>query len=785
MLNRWFDRSTSWIAVHPPLATALIVVISIGALAGYLDPGWVKRIWSTITQTNGETTNVTTTSGTVPSKSNAERPTVGVSRRAQIQSNPDAIIVVETPDLFTQAGWDAYRAIVRELESLEHVAEVSSLESVPAMNLFGLADPIFPRIPASPERFLRAKERALSHPFLVGQMISADGQTSLLMVSFDFLMIQSDQDCIEGLRLAAEKAAARFPNTRFTFTVTGRVPIVLSSVQGQDNDRFKYQLIGYTIIVLMSVILFRGVSAVVIVTLASAMGVFWTVGYSRYFDVDFNPLVNVILPVLVSLVGFTDGVHLMTTIRRNRASGATGLEAAAQGIRQVGLACALTSLTTAIGLGSLMLAEHRIVQEFGKCSVVGVTLTFVAVITCIPVACWSPLGNRMHVGHEHSLVEKHLGRIGLLIDIVLKYKRMTSLIGIVLLVIACGISSSLRPDQRVATTLPRSSEAALGMAKMDQAMGGLEFARVDLNWTENRAWDDPVVARCIGRVDEILQNEPLLGHPLSIRTIVAALAGAPSSPDQMSLAELLPPSISETYYNPKNNMATVTFRVKDLGIAAYSPVFERVETQLRQLRDEFPGFRAELTGGAVWRWENLYQILIDLLLSLGSAMVIIFVVLGLVFRSATIGLISIIPNVFPLAAAGVYLVMVGQSLEIVTVCAFTVCLGIAVDDSIHFLARYQEVRAANPTLDRDQAIREAFTNVGTALIITTLVLLAGFASVFLADSRDHIIFATMGTITLTVALFADLLILPALLSWIGDSSSLPEGTVGSSDSGGT
>lgn len=766
MLNRWFDRSTSWIANHPLLAAAVIVLVSIGALAGYLDPGWVKRIWNATVPTNGETANTTPTGH---SNGNAARENAGISRRAQIQSNPDAIIVVETPDLFSQAGWDTYREIVRELENLEYVTEVSSLESVPSMNLFGLADPIFPRIPASPERFQRAKERALSHPFLVGQMISSDGQTTLLMVSINFLMIQSDADCIEGLRIAAEKAASRFPNTRFTFTVTGRVPIVLSSVQGQDTDRLKYQLIGYTIIVLMSVILFRGVSAVVIVTLASALGVFWTVGYSRYFDVDFNPLVNVILPVLVSLVGFTDGVHLMTTIRRNRADGATGLEAAAQGIRQVGLACFLTSLTTAIGLGSLMLAEHRIVQEFGKCSVVGVTLTFVAVITCIPVACWSPLGKRMHIGHEHSLVEKHLGRISLLIDMVLKYKRMTSWIGIVLLLIACVICSSLRPDQRLATTLPRSSEPALGMEKMDRAMGGLEFAKVNVRWSETRAWDDPEVARCIGRVDEILQKEPLLGHPLSIRTIVAALAGAPSAPDQMSLAELLPPQISENYYNPRNNRATVTFRVQDLGIAAYSPVFERIKTQLNELSEEFTGFSAELTGGAVSRWENLYQILIDLLLSLGSAMVIIFVVLGLVYRSIRIGLISIVPNVFPLAIAGVYLVLVGQSLEIVTVCAFTVCLGIAVDDSIHFLTRYQEVRAANPTLNSDQAIREAFTSVGTALIITTLVLVAGFASVFLADSRDHIIFATMGTITLTVALFADLLILPALLSWIGDS----------------
>jgi len=761
MLNRSFDRSTHWIAKHPSIAAFLIVLISAGALGGYFDPGWAKRVWTSLVGTSSDETAAATVELT------PQRIVPGGGRRPQLQTNADAIIVVETPDLFSQAGWDAYQAIVADLEKLPFVDSVRNLDSVPSMNLFGLADPIFPRIPSTPERFQRAKERALAHPFLVGQMISADGQTTLLMVQFDFLMVQSDADCVQGLRETAERAAARFPNTKFTFTVTGRVPIVLSSVQGQDSDRLKYQLIGYSIIVVMSVILFRGISAVVIVTLASALGVFWTVGYSRYFDVDFNPLVNVILPVLVSLVGFTDGVHLMTTIRRLRAGGATGLEAAVEGIRQVGWACFLTSLTTAIGLGSLMLAEHRLVQEFGKCSLVGVGLTFVAVITCIPVACASPLGKRMHVGHENSLIEKHLSRISLLIDFVLKYKRTVSLAGIALLVVACAICSTLRPDQRVATTLPRSSEPALGMEKLDRAMGGLEFAQVDISWSDARKWDDPEVARFIGRVDEILSQESLLGHPLSIRKIASSLAGSPSAPDQMSLTALLPNQLRRSYYNPDEQTATVTFRVQDLGIAKYSAVFERVNAQLRVLEQEFPGFEAKLGGGAVWRWENLYQIVIDLLVSLGSAMVIIFVVLGLVYRSVTLGLISIVPNVFPLAVAGVYLAIVGQSLEIVTVCAFTVCLGIAVDDTIHFLTRYQEALKGDSPEERNRAIREAFTSVGTALIITTLVLVAGFASVFLADSRDNIIFATMGTITLTVALFADLLILPALISWVG------------------
>ena len=104
----------------------------------------------------------------------------------------------------------------------------------------------------------------------------------------------------------------------------------------------------------------------------------------------------------------------------------------------------------------------------------------------------------------------------------------------------------------------------------------------------------------------------------------------------------------------------------------------------------------------------------------------------------------------------------GQSLEIVTVCAFTVCLGIAVDDTIHFLTRYQEEKEKSD--DELMAIQRAFTGVGTALILTTIILVSGFCTVLFSDSRDHFIFASMGIITLSAALFADMVFLPAMLA---------------------
>ena len=131
------------------------------------------------------------------------------------------------------------------------------------------------------------------------------------------------------------------------FQVTGRMPAWITALRSHEANQVKYQVIGYGVILAMAVVLFRGFQAVLIVALAPALGVFWTLGFLRFFDLQDNPFNDVILPVLVSLVGFTDGVHMMVQLRKLRASGLPERDAARSALQQVGWACMLTSLTTA------------------------------------------------------------------------------------------------------------------------------------------------------------------------------------------------------------------------------------------------------------------------------------------------------------------------------------------------------------------------------------------------------------------------------------------------------
>lgn len=697
---------------------------------------------------------------------NAEAPS-GSGERLRVATDDfqrrtaDCFLVVETEDLFTPAATAAVRHMVAAVEQLPYVDSITWVDTVPVLNIFGLREPLLPPNDASPERFRDTRERVLQHPLVAGQLLSDDGRTLLMPIAFDWLDVTSDEDCSSAILQVARSAAAESAGVPLRVRLTGRVPLYLAHREAFHRNQMKFQAIAYGLVLLLALILFRGVRAVLTVALAPALGVYWTMGLLNWLDELSNPLTSVVLPVLLVMVGLTDGVHLMVQIRRGRVEGLPPDQAAARALRQVGLACLLTSLTTAIGFASLLLAHSEFVRGFGRGCFCGVVLTFFAVIITIPLVSSTRFGRTLHHGHEHDLVGRGLRRSGWIIAGVLRHARAVTAVAIVSTVALTWVALTLRPDDRMRDSQPTGSEAYQALAHCDRALGGIEMIRVVATWSEPRQ-NQQQVLDVIDRIERVLDGEDLIRHPLSILSILAALPGEAPATERMSLLELLPSRVKSTYLDDSARKAVVTARIQDLGIARYEPVFRRVEQQLAGLSGEFPGFEFELAGEPVTRGRNLHRIVTDLASSLGTAALIIFVVMALAYRSVRLGLITIIPNLFPLVATGAMMVWLDHPLEIASVCSFTVCLGIAVDDTIHFLTRFQEEMRSEA--DVSAALARSFMDVGSAMVITTTILVTGFGTVLTSDLPGHRYFAAMAVSTISAALIGDLIFLPALLA---------------------
>ncbi len=762
---------------YPKSCLIFALLVTALAIAGYYRPDWPQEMWDAFQtkEASKETELNQGSKGAGSNSSSGQRRRLRSSRVASTTlGNADAFLVVQSKQFFTREGAAAIRHVIERLEALDTVANVTWMDNAPPLNIFGLAEPILPRGNASPQRFEVARKKALQHPLVVGMFLSPDTETLLLTINFDWVFVQEDADCDARLLETAQTALSDFPNVDMTFAVTGPVPLRLMLIKNQESNKLKFQIIGYGMILLMAAILFRGLSVVFVVAAAPTIGVFWTLGLIRYFGLENNPFSDVILPVLLSLVGFTDSVHMMVYIRRCLHQGMNPLEACRQALAAVGLACFLTSLTTAIGMGALILAKHEIVREFGMACVIGVFATWLSVMLVVPLACTTSWSNRLARGTERGWIDRNLYRFARGVGFFLKRPKLTSYTSIAVTLILSAVALTLRPDDRKSNLLPTGSSAQKALAHLDQSMGGLDVCSVNIRW-ENQETTPEEVAGIVTEIDRVLDSEPLLGHPLSVCRLLAALPGEGAPAEKMSMVDLFPPPLKLAVYDPDEQQAKVTFRVQDLGTAAYKPTFERIENAFQQIASAHPGLEITLSGEPIWRWHDLYQVVTDLTSSLGTASFVILLVFAISFRSIRIGLIAIVPNLLPLAMAATWLVVTGQALDIVSVCAFTVCLSIAVDDTIHFIARYRDEQHT-PGESRLVVIERAFQGVGTALIMTTIVLVAGFSSVLISETRDHRVFASLAIVTLTSALFCDLFLLPALLAYFDRSGGEPRNT---------
>lgn len=685
----------------------------------------------------------------------------------------DCVIVIEpaagadgtaTGDLFTPERIAALRATVDRLKELEGVSEVRSLSDVVVVDPAATgARSLLPSAgETSPAAFAKARQAALEHPLIVGQVLSPDARTALAIARLagNSLSIREIEPLIVRIREVLDAA-----NEQGVLRVrlTGIPPIrteIFSTVQRESK---RFIVIGAVLGFGMATVLFRRFWAVVIVASAPILGAFWTMGTLGLMGEKLN-VINTILPTLVIVIGFTDSVHLMHDIRRSNVSGLSPLDAAKQAICHLGLPCFLTSFTTCIGFGSLAVAGVEVIRRFGITCALGTVLSFLSVITLVPLLSSTALGRRVHMRRLPEPHDWHSRFFDRLVDLIERYPRFVSLAGTGVTLVLGWIALGLVPDNRLTETIPPDNESFQALAHCDEAFGGMLMAYALVEWPETQSLKSPEVIEVITEVQRLCDEEQGTSHPLSVINLLRALPGQGEALSQrVPFLALAPADVVQRLVRTDLRQALVTVHLRDVGTAAHRPVFDRLQQRFAELEAHYPGTRVRLTGSVVVAGRNINQMITDLANSLGLAAVVIFVSMTIAFRSLRFGLISIVPNVFPLVVTAAVLVLLGRPLQVTSVIVFSICLGIAVDDTIHVLARFR--REMEVDGDVPAAVRRTFHAVGEALVMTTVVLVTGFSSVLISEMPSSRLFAWMSCTAIAAALIGDLIILPAMICW--------------------
>ena len=669
----------------------------------------------------------------------------------------DCLILVEADELFTPAASGHLRGLVTQLSELEGVQRVLGLPHVVTFPGPALPRPLYPGPSASPETFEAARRAAHAHPMVGGVMLAPDGRATLLAVrltggSLHVTDVEERTGPIRKVLTRWEKASG------FKARLTGIPPIRVAVLRLIEKSTVLFTVIGTTCCVLLCFLIFRNLRALLITAAGPILGILWSVGMLGWIGVEMD-LVMTVMPTLVMAIGFTDSVHLMVDMRESVAKGKSGPEAARLSIARLGIPCALTSFTTAVGFASLAQAQVGIIQRFGLASMGGVLLTFLAVITCVPLCVsFFPkiIAKRSReTGTNVSGIVK--GFTGFILD----HPRTWSLAGVLLTVTLFMVGLNLRPDNRLTEALPRNHETFRTLEAIEKSFKGSTSSLVLVTWDTDLEPTDVEVLGGLRDIERELETFPELGRPLSMLNLWDSLPG----PDAVRkrIWPMVPPDFRRALVREDLHQALVSIPTPEIGHRDLTGMIDRLERMVRNLETRHPRLDFTLTGTTVVARKNVNLIIMDLVKGLGLASIIIFGVMTLQFRSLKFGAISILPNVFPLVVVAAVMALLDEPLTMVNAVVFTILLGLAVDDTIHMLACFR--RELRETDSARVAARRSMRVVGRALVITTSVLIVGVMGPFFSEIHVQRMYALLMTCGLLAALLGDLVFLPALLTW--------------------
>lgn len=711
----------------------------------------------------------------------------------------DCVFLVEADDIFAPNTIASLRRLIDEIGSLRTVDDhdrphgVQSVQSLADIQTFGVSphaprkkqgalEMIFKRLPGTPHSILPkindsrelptpeqckiARDAALKHP-LASQLISDDGQATLVIARLygEDLPIREISPIIARMRGVIERMEH---TSKLKIRLTGLAPIRVEIFESVQAESAKFVWVGGLLAVAMAAWMFRRASAVLIVCGSALIGAIWTIGAMGLFGEKMN-IITTVLPTLVLVVGFTDAVHLMIDIRRERSLGVAPREASRDALRHLGLACLLCSLTTAVGFGSLAVAKIEIIQRFGVICGLGAVCALVAVLLITPLLSGTRLGYNVQSSAEVDLPERLAVALLPIVRWIVAHRRFTAAAGIGLTLFLSLSMFRLAPSNSSTEALPENRPSFQAIQDLDRRFGGSTSAMILVDWDESlarRSYREyaPEVLRAIDEAQTFAAAQPAIRNPVSLVNLIRSLptSSGTSLDEQANELRHLDAQTIETYARADLRRAVIRLKLQEADSTTNLATFAALRDGLVNLEAKHPGLKFHLTGTTVLASRNLNQMISDLASSLGSAALIIFVVMTLGFGSLRLGIISIIPNLFPMVVTAAALVVTGRPLQMTSVIVFSICLGIAVDDTIHFINRFQrELRLDG---DVDAAIIRSYRAVGSAMIMTSVVLIAGFGSLQISEMPTTRLFSGLSVLTIFAAVVGDLIILPAMLA---------------------
>lgn len=624
----------------------------------------------------------------------------------------------------------------------------------------------------SDEEIQNIRTVALNEPLIAGKILSKDGRTTGVNVTINLPRenVTEVPEVAAYSRELVKKMKAKYPDMEIR--PSGIVFLNNAFVENSMNDMATLIPAMFGCLMVVMLVLVRSISATVATLFVIMFSAMVALGFGGWTGVSLTPI-SAITPTIVLTLAIADSIHIIVSMRKAMQAGMEKREAIRESLRINLQPVFLTSITTIVGFLCLNFSESPPFWHLGNMTAMGIGAAFLFSVVLLP-ALLSLLPLKVKVKE----VKKSSGMQGLAEFVVKNYRPLLAG-SIVVTVILSSMISRIEVNDQYVQYFDKTIDFRPDTEFMMNNLSGIYSFDYSIEAEGPNKVSSPEYLTALDNFTLWLRDQDEVDHVYSMSDIFKRLNRNMHSdddswykiPDSDELAGqyLLLYELSLPYgldlndrINIEKSATRVSVTVKDLSTDEIRAFKAKTEEWLKANAPEY--MHAEASGPTVMfayiTKRNVDSMLKGNIISL----VIISLIIIIALRSFKIGIISLLPNLLPVAVGfGIWGLLVGQ-INMAAAFAFAVCLGIIVDDTVHFLSKYLRARKEQ-NLSSEEAVKYAFDTVGTALVVTTIILIGGFLVLAQSGFQMNSYLGLLTAIVISVALILDFFLLPPMLMW--------------------
>jgi len=732
--------------------------------------------------------------------------------RAQFGRDERIVVAIESDKIFTLDFLKKLKNLHEELESnVPFLDDITSLYNVRNTRGEGdklITDDLLEPFPTTQAEVEHIKKQAMASHFYKDLLLSQDGKMTTIVIEtdayshegekevsvdddlddgFDDVSTSSETDAVatpkkerkfltdaENHKLIAkiEEIVSKYKSDDLKIYVAGS-PVVNNSLKAQmQADMQKFMRITFLIIIVFLFVMFRRVSAVFYPLLVIILSLLATVGTMAWSGTAFK-LPTQIVPSLLLAVSIGATVHILSIFFDKFNATGDKREAMIYTLGHSGLAIAMTSVTTAIGVGSFYGSEVAPIADLGTFASLGVMVSLLLTLTLLPAL--------LSITKLKQKPKKELGRLDKLMKklafIPIRHYKSIIATSAILVVVALLAATKIELSHNPLYWFQPDNENRVSTEVIDATMNGSVTMEVVVDTHKENGWNNPERLNQLNalsaKLETYVDTYTRIGKVVSLATIVKETNRAlhenkeqfysiPQDANLVSQELLLFENSGsddlEDVVDSQFSKARITIKLPWTDAVKAHDALMYVKTETAK---SFPNDTVETTGMIPLLINTFAGAVHSSVTSYTIAFVAITLMMMLILGSVRMGLLSMIPNLVPIILGLLLMYIANIPLDMFTLLIGSIAIGLAVDDTIHFLHNFK--RYYLETGDAAEAIEHTFYTTGKAMVITSIVLALGFYAYTMANMISVQNFGLLTGTVIVMALLADLLLAPALM----------------------